>query len=166
MLEKVKKEAMEEIREAVRKLDSGSVNRLMIALLDLAKTRKKLKAMEEEEAGPIKEQLKEIKEAYTPMYEALEPADEEGREALLEELKKKHGEEAEVEPVLLLDGEVAFPMPWTVEAVDLKKISREYLMVDEKKAREAVRKGVRKIPGFRIYRKRGVRVTVGKEEQE
>lgn len=40
---------------------------------------------------------------------------------------------------------------WTFAIEDETKIPREYLMVNEKKIREAIRKGIREIPGVRIY---------------
>lgn len=40
---------------------------------------------------------------------------------------------------------------WSFEAVDFEKIPREYLLLDEKAVRAAVREGVREIPGIRIY---------------
>lgn len=40
---------------------------------------------------------------------------------------------------------------WTFEVVDPLLVPREYLMVDEKAIRAAVRAGVREIPGVRIY---------------
>lgn len=40
---------------------------------------------------------------------------------------------------------------WKHEIEDEAKVSREYLMVDEAKVRQAVKQGVREIPGIRIF---------------
>jgi hypothetical protein len=40
---------------------------------------------------------------------------------------------------------------WDFELEDISKVGREYLMVDEKKVRQAVKDGVRSIPGFKIF---------------
>jgi hypothetical protein len=42
---------------------------------------------------------------------------------------------------------------WTFEIVDAEKIPREYLIPDEKKLRQAVAMGLRKIPGLEIFEK-------------
>lgn len=42
---------------------------------------------------------------------------------------------------------------WTFEVTDLNLIPREYLVVDETKIRNAVREGVRNIPGVKIFEK-------------
>jgi hypothetical protein len=45
---------------------------------------------------------------------------------------------------------------WTFEIDNLDLVPREYLLVDEVKIREAVREGVRTIPGVKIYQKEGI----------
>jgi hypothetical protein len=40
---------------------------------------------------------------------------------------------------------------WAFEIEDPTKVPAEYLMVDERKVREAVKQGIREIPGVRIY---------------
>lgn len=40
---------------------------------------------------------------------------------------------------------------WTFEVLDLSVVPREYLMLNERAVREAIRQGVREIPGLRIY---------------
>lgn len=42
---------------------------------------------------------------------------------------------------------------WTFEVQDETQVPREYLMVDERKIREAVKAGIREIPGVRIFQK-------------
>jgi phage gp36-like protein len=42
---------------------------------------------------------------------------------------------------------------WTFEIVDISKIPREYLMVDTVKINQAIKQGVREIPGVKIYQK-------------
>lgn len=47
---------------------------------------------------------------------------------------------------------------WTFEVIDPHAVPREHLTVDEKSIREAVRAGVREIPGVRIYQDAGLAV--------
>ena len=47
---------------------------------------------------------------------------------------------------------------WTHEVTDATKVPSEYLMVDEKKIREAIATGVREIPGVRIFQADGLTI--------
>lgn len=47
---------------------------------------------------------------------------------------------------------------WTFEVEDAGKVPREFLCVDEKKIREAIRSGAREIPGVRIFQDLSVAV--------
>jgi len=40
---------------------------------------------------------------------------------------------------------------WKFKIIDVIKIPREYLMIDESNIRDAIRKGIREIPGVKIY---------------
>lgn len=40
---------------------------------------------------------------------------------------------------------------WRFEVIDPEAVPREYLMIDERAIRQAVKAGVRKIPGVRVY---------------
>lgn len=45
---------------------------------------------------------------------------------------------------------------WTHELVDLGQVPREYLVIDEKKVREAIAAGERNIPGLRIFQSESI----------
>lgn len=47
---------------------------------------------------------------------------------------------------------------WTHEVVDANQVPREYLIVDERLIRQAVKNGVRKIDGIRIFEKSETRI--------
>jgi hypothetical protein len=49
--------------------------------------------------------------------------------------------------------QVTARLVWDFEIVDESKIPREYLMVNEKAIRAAIKAGVRDIPGVRIFQK-------------
>lgn len=49
-------------------------------------------------------------------------------------------------------------MVWTFDIEDANAIPRDYLCVDEKKIRDAVRLGTREIPGVKIYQKEQIRI--------
>jgi len=60
-------------------------------------------------------------------------------------------------------GTVAARKVWTFEVRDAAQIPREYLIVDERKLRAAVRSGLREIPGVRIYEDESLAVTGGRD---
>jgi len=47
---------------------------------------------------------------------------------------------------------------WTFEILNLKDVPRDYLILDNAKVREAIRNGIREIPGLRIYQEEGLRI--------
>jgi fused signal recognition particle receptor len=57
---------------------------------------------------------------------------------------------APVAPLSSSSGSVASRKRWVAEVVDATKVPREYWAVDQKKINQAVRDGVREIPGVRI----------------
>lgn len=56
------------------------------------------------------------------------------------------------------EGTASVVKTWTFEVTDETQVPREYLMVDEKKIRQAVKGGVRQIAGIRIYEEANVRI--------
>lgn len=58
-------------------------------------------------------------------------------------------------------GSASSTKTWSFDIEDADKIPREYLFVDEKKIRNAVKAGVREIPGVRIFEKESTRFRKG-----
>lgn len=54
-------------------------------------------------------------------------------------------------PVRTAAGTASTKQVWKFDVADAQAVPREYLMVDEKKIREAVKAGVRSIPGVNVY---------------
>lgn len=63
-------------------------------------------------------------------------------------------------PVLRTEGgaKSTTAMVWTFDILDANAIPREYLCVDEKKIRDAIKVGTREIPGVNIYQKEQIRI--------
>jgi len=61
-------------------------------------------------------------------------------------------------PVRTESGTASVSMVWTWEVEDVKKVPREYLIVGANLVDNALKSGIRKIPGIKIYEKPQVRV--------
>jgi hypothetical protein len=54
-------------------------------------------------------------------------------------------------------GKTQFVKKWTFDVVDLKKVPRQFLMIDETKIKDAISEGKREIKGLKIYQKEEMR---------
>lgn len=125
---------------------------------------------------PLNEQVKKINEMFKGYSQPLDEADRIIRAKMLdfrrkqEEKIKKEAErlakenkmkgEAKKEFIeeVMASTEVAkqtenttIKKVWTFEILDEAKVPRQFLIVSETKIREAIRNGVREIPGIRIF---------------
>lgn len=55
-------------------------------------------------------------------------------------------------------GGVTITKPWTYGIEDINKVPRKYLTLDTVEVMQAIRQGIREIPGLRIYQKESVKV--------
>lgn len=144
------------------------------------------KAVEEKRqffVRPLNEQVKRINEMFKgymkPLLEAegilrngmvayniqlRKEAEEKNKE--IERLAKKTGIDSKdleltSQPavVKMKAGSVSARKFWTFKVIDLKKVPREFLMLDVVKVREAIRKGERKIAGLEIYEAESIAVS-------
>ena len=123
----------------------------------------------------LQRELKKKLAAYADELERLRREEEERQRRILEELRKKELEEAkakgtEAAPALVIPtkeaektvhsdtGSATAGKRWTFEVSDANAVPRDYLTVDEKKIRAAVRDGIREIPGVRIYQETSISI--------
>lgn len=143
------------------------------ARVEMERRERERKAMEEAEALQRKLDAEVAEANRKAAEEARRKAEEEARArkasaAEIEAAKKKAEEEAAkiavvaptvVSPVVqeapkvtrTESGSASQRKVWTFEVIDAAQVPREYLMVDEKRIRDAVRMGTRDIPGIRIF---------------
>lgn len=143
------------------------------ARVEMERRERERKAREEAEALQRKLQAEAEAANRKAMEEAKKRAEEEARarkasEAEIEAAKKRAEEEAAknavVAPTVAAPvvqeapkvtrteaGSASQRKVWTFEIEDPGAVPREYLTVDEKKIRDAVRMGVREIAGVRIF---------------
>lgn len=114
-----------------------------------------LEADKKTELEPLKELMAKKAEEYSEIVNLLSEVDKDLREKMLEEYEGTDSIESE-------GGELVFPERWSIAVVDASKIERKYLMPDYVKARADMNKGLRKIKGFKIEKKRGLTVKKSK----
>lgn len=122
-------------------------------------------------AGPLAQVeailKKKINEHETRVRLELAKAQEAARQeaARLQAEIEKQAQEAGVQPPVVVTpvlpeapgpirteaGSASQRREWTFEIVDPMAVPREYLMINEKEIRAAVKRGIREIPGVRIY---------------
>jgi len=118
---------------------------------------KEIKRVEEsraEDEEPVRQLLSDIRDKYKPALDVLAEMDVKLRERTVREYDGGEGVKFED------GGELVFAEVWDYTIKDVKKVPKEYKteVVDVKKVREAVRAGLRKIPGVEITTKAQLRI--------
>jgi len=149
----------------------------------LTKIKNTLKAIEDKRktiTQPLNESLKATNNMFKELSEPFKEADGIIRDKILtfreeqEELaeKKRAKQEAiqashearghqthdlvEIEPEVAAETKTV--KRWVFDVVSESKVPRDYLTIDIQKIRQAVRDGIREIPGVEIYQEEGLRV--------
>lgn len=138
---------------------------------DTSRGLRELEKRRKEITHPLNKQVKEINAFFRGLRAPFEKADKIMRDKLLEYHKQEEKRSKEIEQKLQseLGVPIAVPAPhttqrgdtgqaivskyWTFEVDDLSKVPREYLELDSKKVRAAIKQGIRSIEGLRIYEK-------------
>ena len=122
------------------------------ALVEVSIEMKEIEARKKAECEPFRSAIEDINSKYKVALDVLTEMDI----ALRDRVMKEHQgtESVKVEGV----GEFVFPETWGFEIVDVKKVPEEFLTVDPKAIREAIKKGVRNIKGLEIKPIRSLRV--------
>jgi len=143
-IEKKRKRFTQPLNQSLREINSTFKE--LVKPLEIAKDILTQKVMDWRDAEKQKRQAEQ---------ERIEK--EEARRRKIQEAHKEKGHEVS-EPIVM-----AKPKPlketdtthirkvWKFEIIEMAKIPREYLMVNKSFIREAIRDGVRIIPGIRIY---------------
>jgi len=123
-------------------------------LVEIAKTIKEQKEAIAKEQEPFKAILETINEKYKPELGALEEINSEMRNRVMEEYKGT--ETIRKEGV----GMYVFPEKMSFDIEDEKRIPREFLSLDSKKVKEAIKNGMLHIKGLIIGKKRELQVRI------
>jgi len=134
------------------------VREALVVLVKVARELDMLKLRKEQEAEPFKTVLGEIESRFKELMEPWLEMDSQLRETVLRE--HEGTDPVKIDGV----GELVFPLRWTFEVTDEAKVEKKYLSVDSSKVNAAIKGGVGKIRGIRVYQKRGL--TVRKEKSE
>ncbi len=148
----------------------------------IARTKKKIEDKRQFFAKPLNEQVKKINTLFKGYMKPLEDAEIILKNKVIkyrQKQKKKQEQEEQRLKELVEQEKIEVPVPsfkpqektvrsdmstmsarktWDFEIEDESQIPREYLMVDEKAIRKAVKSGIRSIPGVKIYEKEGLSI--------
>jgi len=115
--------------------------------------KKKIAAYQDELERKRKEEERRRQEEERKRREAEEQAKAKGEEPQPEPAPQEEPEPQPEPPrsVQTDYGKTFTKKVWTFEVQDESQVPREYLVVDQKKIRQAVKDGVREIPGVSIY---------------
>lgn len=139
---------------------------------------KDVNALAAEIRSPLERAEKDLKKKLNAFAAQQElerrKAEEEARKRAQEEQEKLNREAAAagveaptvpeiVEPeesatVRTAEGTAYMQSRWTYELEDLGKVPAEFLMLDEKKVRAAIKAGVREIPGLKIFEQKSMAI--------
>lgn len=132
------------------------------ALKELEKKRKEL-------VKPMNDSVREINKFFRSLKVPFDQANEIMRQKLTEYRKEEEKKRKELEKELQTEMGIPIAVPkqhttqrgqegqaivkkyWTYEVEDLSKVPREYLLLDDKKVKDAIKQGIRNIKGIRIY---------------
>lgn len=140
------------------------------------KIKNKLAQLEEERkeiTKPINDSLKVVNDRYKTLTVPLKELKEKIEKMILEyrrvEEEKRLAEEERLieisgnplvsvtnsvpEVIETRDSKTTFVKKWTYEIVDIKKVPRQYLMIDDSAVKEAISSGKREIKGLNIFQK-------------
>ncbi len=135
-----------EFGRAVDRVAKMYTGRLKAAEGDLKRKMAVFRQMQEQERRRRERERQQALEA------AQKRADEEAAAKGFEPVTIEAAPEPEPEKTVRTEkGAATFRGVWTFKVVDPAQVPREYLCVDEKKIRQAVKAGVREIPGVDIF---------------
>lgn len=140
------------------------------------KIKDKLAQLEEERkqiTAPINASLKVVNDRYKTLTVPLKELKEKIENMILEyrrvEEEKRLAEEERLieisgnplvsvtnsvpEVIETRDSKTTFVKKWVYETVDIKKVPRQYLMIDDSAVKEAISSGKREIKGLHIFQK-------------
>ncbi len=147
----------------------------------LVKIKDQIKAYEDERqeyTKPINETLRKLNARFKELTEPLRNGERILKDAIVEyraikeekraeqeaKLQKKNGNTDIVVESSLPDivesksGETRITRRWVFEVIDENKIPRGWLTIDERKINDAIKEGVRDIPGLKIFQKEDISV--------
>jgi len=138
-----------EVAEANRKAQEEARKRAE----EEARIRREKEEAEARERGAKQAELDALKEkAEQDRQESLRKAEEEAKANEVQAPQVVAPVVQEAPKVTRTEGGAAFSKkPWVFEVLDSLIVPREFMAVDEKKIRDAVRMGVREISGVRIF---------------
>ncbi len=152
------KKGAEEVLEDEETEGVEWVEKAIPELIALTKEIKEIEEEKEEKTRGKKMEYDAASKPYLKMLGLMKKVSDE----LRERVKKEYEGTETIEDNE--GNEIVFPETWGWEVVDIAKVERRYLKVDEKMVNEEVKKGIRKIKGIEVKKVKGIQVRIKKEE--
>lgn len=148
---------IEAIKEAGKLLNNKTkgkewVDEALPIIVEVAKEIRILEVKKKEETDPLTELINEIREKYKGALQVLAEIDDKLRDRIMKEYEETKSIKQEG------IGELVFPERWGYRVIDIKKVEPRFLTVDGKAISEEIGKGVRKIKGIEILKRRTLQV--------
>lgn len=124
-------------------------------LLQVKDVRNKIEAERKELTKPILDSKKKLDEKYKTIDSPFEKMEKDVKALMVDylnrkelEVKKEAGKE--VAKLAVKDEDVSFRIEYDIEVVDISKVAREFLLVDESLIKTRIREGQKTFAGIKL----------------
>lgn len=124
-------------------------------LLKVKEVRNKIEAERKELTKPILDSKKKLDDKYKTIDAPFEKIEKEVKALMVDylnrkelEVKKEAGKD--VAKLAVKDEDVSFRIEYDIEVVDITKVAKEFLMVDESLIKEKIREGQKTFAGIKL----------------
>ena len=136
-------------------VDEHSAKQALSMALQARKIKNQAKETKETILRPVLDYQKAVNKLVNDLNDKLESIEKRLEKKIVDWMKKEDEENIFYDCVDLQveDGTIAKKIVWDFEIIDDQKIPLEYLEPDEFEIKEAIKSGIRNIPGIKIFQK-------------
>lgn len=153
LIEKKRKEMVKPFNETVREINNYAKGLVQNLPDEILRVKGLVQDFQEELNAKEAEKEKKLEEERLAALKKKEDSGEQSLEDMMNDSLVSHDIEKEEDvPVKVEKTHVkGMKKVWTHEVVDSNLIPQDYMVIDEKAIRAAIKAGVREIPGLKIY---------------
>lgn len=128
-------------------------------LLQVKEVRNKIEVERKELTKPILDSKKKLDDKYKSFDEPFRKMELQVKELMTDYLNKKELEikkevGKDVAKLAIKDEKVSFRIDYDIEVVDISKVAKEFLVVDESKIKSKIREGQKTFAGIKLIEKK------------